>query len=82
MSRPTTMHATTPKPEDGLQLVVNGEPVTSRAATLERLLAEIGLGEAKVATALNGDFVPAARRSATPLADGDRVEIVSARQGG
>lgn len=82
MSRPTTMHATASTPGDGRQLLVNGEPVTSPAATLDLLLAELGLGDAKVATALNGDFVPAARRSGTPLAEGDRIEIVSARQGG
>ena len=39
-------------------------------------------GEAKVATALNGDFVPERMRASTPVSPGDRVEIVSARQGG
>lgn len=63
-------------------LVVNGEAVTTAAETLEALLSESGYGGARVATALNGDFVPAVRRGQTRLADGDRVEIVSARQGG
>jgi sulfur carrier protein len=64
------------------RLIVNGEPVQSDAETLAALLNEIGLADVKVATALNGDFVPATKRSAQSLSDGDRVEIVSARQGG
>ena len=41
-----------------------------------------GQAEAKVATAVNEDFVPAARRGAHMLQEGDRVEIVAPRQGG
>jgi sulfur carrier protein len=64
------------------RLVVNGETVDCKARTLDRLLAELGYGGAKVATALNGEFVPEKARSATALADGDAVEIVAPRQGG
>lgn len=64
------------------RIVVNGEAVATAAETLAALLAETGFGDAKVATAVNGDFVPLARRAQTVLADGDRIEIVSARQGG
>jgi sulfur carrier protein len=35
-----------------------------------------------VATALNGDFVPAGLRAATPIRDGDRIEVVAPMQGG
>ncbi|MEE8099661.1 MAG: MoaD/ThiS family protein [Hyphomicrobium sp.] len=35
-----------------------------------------------MATARNGDFVPARVRGATQLAPGDRIEIVSPRHGG
>ena len=63
-------------------ITVNGKPHEVGAATLEAVLAELGFGAAKVATALNGDFVPAARRGHAQLADGDRVEVVSARAGG
>lgn len=65
-----------------MKITVNGEAVHSRAATLADLLAELGQGEARVATAVNEDFVPAARRGAHTLCDGDRVEIVAPRQGG
>ena len=40
------------------------------------------LDDATVATALNGEFVPARARGATPVKDGDRIEIVAPRQGG
>jgi thiamine biosynthesis protein ThiS len=33
-------------------------------------------------SAINGEFVPARAREATPLKDGDRIEIVAPRQGG
>ena len=65
-----------------LAIVVNGEAVATKAETLHALVTERGLGDARIATALNGDFVPAASRSATKLAKGDRIEIVSARHGG
>lgn len=63
-------------------VLVNGEPAQTAAATLADLLAELGLVDARVATAVNGAFVAARDREATRLAAGDRVEIVSARQGG
>lgn len=63
-------------------LFVNGEAVEVQAWTLSELLAELGYGDAKIATALNGDFVPALRRSETRLKSGDRIEVVAPRQGG
>lgn len=65
-----------------MQIIVNGEPRWLEAATLAALLVEMELDEAVVATALNGTFVPAARRPGQALAPGDRVEIVAPTQGG
>ena len=65
-----------------MRLVVNGEPQDVPAATLAEALQSLDLAEAKVATALNGEFVPARAREATSLRDGDRIEIVAPRQGG
>lgn len=65
-----------------MKLVVNGEPRDVRAATLAEVLQSLDYGEARVATALNGEFVPARARGATALKDGDRIEIVAPRQGG
>ena len=63
-------------------LTINGARLETGAATLADLVTEQGLADAKVATAWNGEFVPAARRAETRLSDGDRIEIVSARHGG
>ncbi len=65
-----------------MTLIVNGEPREIAAACLAEALQALDYGEAKVATALNGEFVPARARDATPVKDGDRIEIVAPRQGG
>jgi sulfur carrier protein len=49
---------------------------------LAELVTELGHGDARVATARNGDFVPERVRRTTQLAPGDRIEIVSPRHGG
>lgn len=65
-----------------IALIVNGVARESRAETLVELLDGEDFGAARIATAVNGAFVPAAARVTTRLNDGDRIEIVSARQGG
>jgi sulfur carrier protein len=65
-----------------MRLVVNGESQDLPAATLADALQSLNFAEAKVATALNGEFVPARARQATTLKDGDRIEILAPRQGG
>lgn len=65
-----------------MKVVVNGELQEVRAATLAEVVQSLDFGEAKVATALNGEFVPVRSRETTPLRDGDRIEIVAPRQGG
>ena len=65
-----------------MKINVNGESKEVAAATLDAALDELGYGGAKVATAVNEDFVPAAARARTELAEGDRLEIVAPRQGG
>ena len=53
-----------------MRLVVNGEMQEVPATTLEEALQSLDLEEAKVATALNGEFVPARARAA------DRKSVV------
>lgn len=65
-----------------MKIIVNGSPVETTATTLAALLAEMGKANAKIATAVNEDFVPATLRDNHTLNDGDRVEIVAPRQGG
>ena len=62
--------------------MVNGQLQETSARNLAELCAALGYGGAKIATAVNGDFVPAASRAETALAGEDRVEIVAPRQGG
>ncbi len=65
-----------------MKITVNGESLDARGPTLARLLTELGMGDAKVATAVNEAFVPVGLRASRILKDGDRVEIVAPRQGG
>lgn len=73
---------TTASPTTTLPLILNGAPHSAVASTLADLVTALGHDPAAVATAVNGEFVPRARRASTKLAPGDNIEIVSPRQGG
>ncbi|OOL19722.1 hypothetical protein AL01_01805 [Bombella intestini] len=60
---------------------VNGQ-VHALVPSLSILLTELGLEQAVVATALNGDFIPAGQREQIVLKAGDQVEILAPMQGG
>ena len=61
---------------------MNGEAQETQKRTLAELCAALGYADAKIATALNGSFIPASRRESLLLHEDDRVEIVAPRQGG
>jgi sulfur carrier protein len=62
---------------------VNGEARdVADGATLDSLLDTIGVRRDATAVALNDDVVPRARHAATPLREGDRLEIIVAVAGG
>ncbi|MDF9812677.1 sulfur carrier protein ThiS [Streptomyces sp. SPB162] len=62
---------------------VNGEArEIAEGLTLDRLVASLTSAPAGVAAALNEAVVPRSRWAATALADGDRVEVLTAVQGG
>lgn len=65
-----------------MRIEVNGAARDVDATTVADALTELGWGDARVATALNGDFVPQARRAEQPLRDGDRLEVLAPMQGG
>lgn len=65
-----------------MQVSINGTPLTLTATTLDAALIEAGFARNSIATAVNGQFVPAAKRGDTPLSDGDRIEVLSPMQGG
>ncbi len=69
-------------PTELIDLFINGEPRQTAAGTLADFVAAENFAEARVATALNGIFVPIRDRAAKQLQPGDRIEILSARQGG
>jgi len=65
-----------------LNLVVNGEPRRSSAASIAELVGELGLRPEKVAVERNGTIVPRSTLAEAPLADGDVLEIVHFVGGG
>lgn len=65
-----------------MKIVLNGEARLVRAATLDAALVELGYGCGVVATAVNGRFVPVTGRAGITLGEGDRLEVLTPRQGG
>lgn len=66
-----------------IRLLVNGEPRELAAATVAEALAALATpGGRGLAVALNGALVTRARWETTPLAAGDRLEVVRAVSGG
>jgi sulfur carrier protein len=66
-----------------VQVKLNGEPgeLPDGAMLAEAVAKLTGLASG-VAVAVNGDVVPRGAWAATPLRDGDQVEVVTAVQGG
>jgi thiamine biosynthesis protein ThiS len=66
-----------------MQLTINGEARQCDAlANLSALIEALGLDPRKVAIERNLEIVPRSTYAATPLADGDRIEIVHFIGGG
>ena len=65
-----------------MRILINGASRDIRAADLSGALEELGYAGAVVATAVNGEFVPAADRQTARLTDGDRIEVLAPMQGG
>ena len=67
-----------------LSIVVNGAPHVCRdeRSTVADLLRELDLTGKRVAVERNGEIVPRSRYAASPLAAGDKLEIIAAVGGG
>ncbi len=65
-----------------MNIQFNGETRTVHGRTLAAVLEELGLANAKVATAVNSEFVPAAARDSRELQPGDRIEALAPMMGG
>ncbi len=67
---------------ENIELLVNGEELTTKAGNLAGLLIELQRDGDVLATALNGEFVPRVNRTTTVLRDGDQIELVAPMSGG
>jgi len=65
-----------------VKILVNGDWRDTGAVDLAGALVELGYAQAVVATALNGEFVPATSRPEARLSEGDRIEVLAPMQGG
>lgn len=66
-----------------INVLVNGERrALAPPTTIERLLAELGLQQARVAVAVNREVIPRSLHAQHELRDDDRIEIVRAIGGG
>jgi sulfur carrier protein len=65
-------------------ITVNGEPRDRDGATIVELLSDLGVEDRArgVAVAVNGEIVPRAQWADHRVDTGDRVEALSAMQGG
>ena len=65
-----------------MNISVNGEPREVRPGTaLDTVVRSLTDSRSGVAAALNETVVPRAQWPSTPLAEGDRVEVLTAVQG-
>ena len=66
-----------------MRLMLNGEMrELERSATIAQMVGELGLDPRKVAVERNLEIVPRSLYAATPLAEGDRIEVVQFIGGG
>lgn len=65
-----------------MKLQLNGTAIEIDATTLAEVLESQGYGVSRVATAVNGIFVPASARAEHGLQDGDAIEVLAPMQGG
>ena len=67
-----------------IELAINGEPAAVEAAAIPDLLRALGYDPEQqgIAVAVNAEVVPRSQWAESRVADGDRVEIVGAKQGG
>jgi len=66
-----------------MKVLVNGEPADlADDETVHGIVIALGRGHRGIAVAVNGEVVPRSRWEATRLRDDDRVEVLTAAQGG
>jgi sulfur carrier protein len=79
----TTVNKDAQNPAETVSISVNGEPrALAPATTLDVLVASLTPAPSGVAAAVNETVVPRGHWPVTVLGDGDRVEVLTAVQGG
>lgn len=83
MTQQSAAPEATAVPEATVSLSVNGEARTVPAGTdLSALVATLAPAPSGVAAAVNESVVPRGQWAATTLGEGDRIEVLTAVQGG
>ena len=72
------------QPQATLEVTLNGESITLSNRELTEALCEVGYDPEQqgIAVAINMSVVPRSEWGQTSVADGDRIDIVGAKQGG
>jgi sulfur carrier protein len=65
-----------------MQVIVNGERRDIVSGTVDALLSELEYEGTHFAIAVNYDVLPRSQWAATPIRNGDEIEIITPRQGG
>ena len=67
-----------------MRILLNGHrrELEGNQPNVASLIRELGLEGKRIAVERNGEIVPRSRYAETPLADGDKLEIVGAVGGG
>jgi sulfur carrier protein len=65
-----------------MRVIVNGSAREVEVVSVEGLVAELTAARRGVAVAVNGEVVPRSAWPGAVLRDGDRVEVLTAAQGG
>ena len=66
-----------------MTITINGEKKQiEEKATIASILEGLGYAGRKIAVALNTTFIPRGEYAATPINEGDEIEIVAPQQGG
>lgn len=65
-----------------MNIVLNGEKKSVSSSNLTEVLTELGYSDAKIATALNEEFISETNRTGIVLEAGDRLEVLAPMQGG
>ena len=65
-----------------MKIMVNAQPHKVNSKILADILIELGFSHTAIATALNGVFIAAEKRTDTKLTAGDQLEVLVPMQGG